>query len=83
MESESMNTKELGVVCQSKNDMYKVLQVTGDIYLPPVEQANYEFIAQLVSGEKEVCVLLAIMFRSVLPMKRSRLPQYPISMDYV
>jgi hypothetical protein len=54
MESRPMNVKELGVKCQSKKDMYKVLQVTGRIFLPPIEQANYQFIAQLVTGEKEV-----------------------------
>ena len=45
MESDIMTIKELGVVCQSKKDVYKVLQVDGEIYLPPVEQSDHKFIS--------------------------------------
>ena len=54
MEQNSMNIKELAVVWQSKKDMYKILQVEGGIYLPPLEQANHLFIAQIVTREKLV-----------------------------
>ena len=54
MESDIMTIKELGVVCQSKKDIYKVLQVDGEIYLPPVEQSDHKFISQVVTGEKKV-----------------------------
>ena len=54
MNSDIMTTKELSVVWQSKKDMFKVLQIEGDVYLPPMEQTNYKFISQIVTGEKEV-----------------------------
>ena len=49
-----MTTKELSMVWQFKKDMFKVLQIEGDVYLPPMEQANYKIISQIVTGEKEV-----------------------------
>ena len=54
MEGEFMTIKELGVVCQSKKDMFKVFQVDGEIYLPPIEQSDHKFVAQIVTGEKNV-----------------------------
>ena len=53
-----MTIKELGVVCQSKKDVYKVLQVEGEIYLPPIEQSDHKFISQIVTGEKKVAQYL-------------------------
>ena len=58
MESDIMTIKELGVVCQSKKDVYKVLQVEGEIYLPPIEQSDHKFISQIVTGEKKVAQYL-------------------------
>ena len=56
MNSNQMTTNELEVICQSKKDMFKVLQVEGEIYLPPIEQSNHQFISQIMTGEKEVCL---------------------------
>ena len=53
-----MNVNELAVVWQSKREMYKILQVEGEIYLPPLEQTNHQFVAQIVTGEKQVNYLL-------------------------
>ena len=49
-----MNVNVLAVVWQSKKEMYKILQVEGEIYLPPLEQTNHWFVAQIVTGEKQV-----------------------------
>ena len=56
MNSDIMTTKELSVDWKSKKDMFKVFQLEGDVYLPPIEQSNYKFISQIVAGEKEVCL---------------------------
>ena len=60
MEEETFNVKELSVKYQSKKDMYKILQVEGGIYLPPISQADHKFIAQIVTGEKKVSYMLII-----------------------
>ena len=48
MEEEDLNIRELSVKCQSKKDMYKILQIEGGIYLPPIQQADHIFVAQIV-----------------------------------
>ena len=57
MEQRDFNVRDLAVVWQSKKDMYKILSVEGDIYLPPLEQADHKFVAQIVTREKLVCLL--------------------------
>ena len=54
MDQNMMNVNELAVVWQSKKEMYKILQVEGEIYLSPLEQTNHRFVAQIVTGEKQV-----------------------------
>ena len=49
MDQSLMNVNELAVVCQSNKEMYKILQEEGSIYLPPLEQANHRFAAQIVT----------------------------------
>ena len=62
MDQNTMNINELTVVCQSKKEMYKILQVEGGIYLPPIEQANHKFVTEIVSGEKNVDNLINNLF---------------------
>ena len=57
MDADEMNVKKLSVKCQSKKDMYRILQIEGGIYLPPIQQADHVFIAQIVTGEKRVSIL--------------------------
>ena len=53
-----MNLNELAVVWQSKRKMYKIQMVEGEKYLPPLDQTNHWFVAQIVTGEKQVDYLL-------------------------
>ena len=57
MDANKMNLKELSVKCQSKKNMYRILQIEGGIYLSPIKQADHVFIAQIVTGEKRVSIL--------------------------
>ena len=41
--------------------MYRLLQLEADVYLPPIQQANRRFIADLVSGEKKVIRVVVII----------------------
>ena len=52
MISIQMTTNELKVIRQSKIDMFKVLQVEREIYLPRIEQSNHQFIKQIGIREK-------------------------------
>ena len=62
MEEESLNAKELSVKCQSKKDMYRILQIEGGVYLPPISQSDHKFIAQIVTREKKASFLSNIIF---------------------
>ena len=62
MEEESLNVKELSVKCQSKKDMYRILQIDGGVYLPTISQSDHKFIAQIVTGDKKASFLTNIMF---------------------
>jgi hypothetical protein len=39
-----MNVKELSAIASSKNEIYRVLTSTGELYLPPLNKADMNFI---------------------------------------
>ena len=36
----TLDAREMALKCSTKGEVYKVLSVTGAMYLPPVEQVN-------------------------------------------
>ena len=50
----SIDVREMALKCTTKSEVYKVLTTTGEIYLPPVDQINWDFIRDLLSGDKLV-----------------------------
>jgi hypothetical protein len=55
MEQEFMTTEDVGVHARSKKELFRFIQNKGGVYLPPIEQCNYEFIRGIISGDKKVC----------------------------
>ena len=54
MEQDSMETldvKEIAMKWSTKEEIYKVLTVTVNIYLPSVEQINWDFIRDISRGD--------------------------------
>ena len=45
---------EFGIVCHSKKEVYDILTINGGYFLPPIEQADSDYIADILSGEKLV-----------------------------
>ena len=41
-------------VCTTKEEVYRVLATSGEIYLPPVQQTNWDFIIDILSRDKLV-----------------------------
>ena len=58
--TEVVDVRELGLKRSSKEKVYKVLTITGKVYLPPVQQINCDFISDLLSGDKKVTSFLTL-----------------------
>jgi hypothetical protein len=56
-EDSNLNINELSIKCQSKKEVYSVLQVEGHYYLPPLAEANSDYISDVVSGDKKVSIV--------------------------
>ena len=54
MEQRDFTVHEFGIVSQSKREVYDVLTIEGGYYLPPIEQANADYISDNLSGDKIV-----------------------------
>ena len=57
MEMENMSmvdVREIALKWSTKAEVYKVLTITGNVYLPPVYQINSNFIRNVLWGEKLV-----------------------------
>lgn len=53
-EANSMNIKQFAVTAQCKAEAYDRFTVMGGYCLPPLEQANADYIADIMSGQKLV-----------------------------
>ena len=54
MNQREFTVLEFGIVSQSKKEVYDVLTVEGGYFLPPIEQANADYISDILSGNKIV-----------------------------
>lgn len=55
MEEEKQLTVQMwGIKAKSKSEMYRLLATDGRVYLPPLKQANYRYIRDILTGNKEV-----------------------------
>ena len=57
MEEEKVSTievREMALKCTTKAEVYKVLTITGGVYLPPMDQTNCDYIRDILSGDKLV-----------------------------
>ena len=48
----SIDVREMALKCTTKSEVYKVLTITGGIYLPPADQINWDFIRDLLFDDK-------------------------------
>ena len=47
-----LKVNEISMHAKSKKELYRLLQLEENIYLPPLEQANHKYISDLLSGKK-------------------------------
>ena len=53
-EREKMHISEITGKANSKKEMYRILQLEGDVHLPPIAQANHEYVSGILTGTKKV-----------------------------
>ena len=54
MERTKVNLIDLGMKARTKSEMYRLLTVDADLYLPPQREASIYFIRESVVGSKKV-----------------------------
>ena len=58
--TETIDVIELALKWSTKEEVYKVLTISGKVYLPPVQQVNWDFIHDLLWGDKKVYSILIL-----------------------
>ena len=54
MERQRMSINQISIRARSKKEIYRLLQIEAYVYLPPIQQANRRYIAEVISGKKKV-----------------------------
>ena len=49
-----MHISEISTHGRSKKEIYEILTMDANVYLPPIDQWNADFISDVISGEKQV-----------------------------
>ena len=62
------NVNELAIKCKSKMDVYDVILNDCDVYLPPIQFANAEYIRAVISGK--ILVSLTLFTNTFLACKQ-------------
>ena len=68
MEDENMSyvdVREMALKWSTKSEVYKVMTITVNVYLPPVDQINSDFIRDILWGDKHVIPMLDILVCSL------------------
>ena len=52
MEPVKINMSEITAEASSKKEVYRLLQLEGDIYMLQIAQANHSYVAEILSGTK-------------------------------
>ena len=54
MDSRSIHTNEITARVWSKNEIFRILELEGDVYLLLVTSANHNCISVILSGERNI-----------------------------
>ena len=51
-----------GSKAKSKGEIYRLLATEGGVYLPPLKDVNYQFLRDIITGSKKVCLLSSLYY---------------------
>ena len=60
MEETQITVLDLGVKAKSKREVYRLLSTEGDVYMPPEKEANYDYLATILKGDKRVSLPISL-----------------------
>ena len=58
MEKKTIHVNVIKAKANSKKEMVRIMQLEGDVYLPPLAQANHEYVAAVLWGEKNASLCI-------------------------
>ena len=61
MESEKIHVNEITARASSKKEIYRMLHLEGDVFLPPLAHANHDYVSGVLSGAKKVGLPLIML----------------------
>ena len=62
MELQELSVTEVGSKAKSKGEIYRLLATEGGVYLPPLKDVNYQFLRDIITGSKKVCLLSSLYY---------------------
>ena len=54
MERQRINLKQISMRARTKKEIFRILQLERDIYLPPIAQSNRKYIAGVLLGKIKI-----------------------------
>ena len=57
-----VHTKEMSRLFKSKNEIYNVLLIEGQYYLPPFEECTIDFMRDVFKGRRKVSAAVELQF---------------------
>ena len=58
MEKKTINVNIIKAKANSKKEIVRIMQLEGDVYLSPLAQANHEYVAAVLWGEKKASICI-------------------------
>ena len=55
MEKQKISIKLISMRARSKKEIYRMLQLETNVYLPLIQQDNSKYITDIIAGKKKVC----------------------------
>ncbi len=56
-----VHTREMSRLFRSKKEIYQIMLIEGQYYLPPIEECTIDFLRSIFSGEKKVSIPLPFL----------------------
>jgi len=54
LEIKKIHTREMSKLFRSKTEIYRILMIEGQFYLPPLEECTIDYLRDIFSGRKRV-----------------------------
>ena len=54
MEKTKINIRRISMRAKTKKEVFRLLQLEADIFLPPIAHTNRKYIAEILAGKKMV-----------------------------